>query len=110
MHPGQVDPYTNQNYPDILDGIWHQFNARLNPYWTDAEAQAAGWGILGGGSASWASVLANAEQFALQGNGTSASDNRFGIDNAAIGSWPIPEPATLFVLGLSTLAGLIRRR
>ena len=85
-----LDPLTGEEYPDLLDMEWHQFNLRLNPNWTDVEATAAGWTLLGGGS--WADLMDAVVEFKFFANGsifTGGKLNQFGVDNAAIGSWPI---------------------
>ena len=89
--------------------VWTNYSQAIDTTWTDAEANAAGW-FQSGGSGSFSSVWASVDYLLFTqaaavgpaGTWTASVDN-FKLD-------VIPEPATLSLVAIGGVFGLIRRK
>jgi hypothetical protein len=86
-------------------GLWNSYSIAFNPNWSDANALLGGW-VQEGSAPSFAATMADVyhPEVRLSGEGSLEA----GIDNFVLSSNPIPEPATMTLLGLG-LAGLAYR-
>lgn len=62
------------------DGVWHHYDVPIDPTWSDAQAQAAGWQDLGSPNASFAETLASVDYVIVGTGGVSA----LGVDNFSL--------------------------
>ena len=93
---------------------WNTYALYFNPFWTDAEANAAGWfqdldafGI-GAPSPSFASVMSSVGFAEVRLQSTDES-SLAAIDNVSIGQTPEPSTWLMLVCGLGAL-GMRKRR
>jgi len=90
---------------------WKTFPVSLNPGWTDAEAQAAGWlmdNVVFGGPSSESFQLTMANVYNAEVRISGIGDVDAGIDNFSL---IIPAPGALLLGGIGAgLVGWLRRR
>ncbi len=103
-HNGWVYPLTSTYQTN-----WQTFSFSLNPGWTDAEAQAAGWlkddVIFGGSSPSFQETMSDVYNAEVRISGI--EDVEAGIDNFSL----IPAPGAILLGGIGVgLVGWLRRR
>jgi hypothetical protein len=102
---GWMYPLTSTYQPN-----WQTFSVSLNPGWTDAEAQAAGWlkdsDVFGGTtSVSFQLTMSNVYNAEVRISGT--GNVEAGIDNFSL----IPAPGAILLGGIGIgLVGWLRRR
>ena len=67
----------------VNDGLWHHYEVRVNPWWTDQQAEAAGWEEAGGTHVSFADTLASVGYVQIGASSITGSQ-LLGIDNVTL--------------------------
>jgi hypothetical protein len=67
------------------DGLWHSYHVPVNPWWSDAQAQAMGWVVPGAIDVSFRDTLASVGIVVIGAN-SDATVHGLGIDNLTLHS------------------------
>ncbi len=103
--------YWTKQLSETSPAEWTRVSTVIDTTWTDEEANANGWALLGG-SGTWAALMDNVQEHWLHHNGLGgpgSGDIHIGVDNLTMSS--VPEPSTVILTALAVLGfvGCFRR-